>query len=163
MQIRDALEDDLPAILSIYNASITTTSTWSDVEQTLEERRAWFTERQAAGDAVLVADDGGVVGFAAYGPFRDNELWPGYRFTVELTVHVHHDRQGARIGEALMVELADRARTAGKHVMIAAVDSENTGALRFYRRLGYVETGRLPQTGRKFDRWLDLVFLQVVL
>jgi len=158
--VRDAAEADLPAILDIYNASIATTSTWADEPQTLDDRCRWFAERQRNGDAVLVADDGDVAGFTAYGPFRDNELWPGYRFTVELTIHVRHDRQGRGIGVELLRALERRAADAGMHAMIAAVDSENSGALRFYEREGYVEVGRLPETGWKFGRWLTLVLLQ---
>jgi phosphinothricin acetyltransferase len=46
------------------------------------------------------------------------------------------------------------------HAIIAAVDSENVGALRFYERSGFVEVGRLPEAGWKFERWLTLVLLQ---
>ena len=77
--VRAATEQDLPAITRLYNALIpTTTAAWTETLQTLDERRAWFAERQRLGDAVQVADlDGEVVGFAAYGEFRDNALWPG--------------------------------------------------------------------------------------
>ena len=44
--------------------------------------------------------------------------------------------------------------------MVGAIDAENTGSLRLHARLGFVETGRMPQVGRKFGRWLDLVFMQ---
>ena len=58
--------------------------------------------------------------------------------------------------EALMLS----ARDAGKHVMIAGVDSENTASLRFLERFGFKRAGHLREVGFKFDRFLDLVFLQ---
>jgi phosphinothricin acetyltransferase len=160
--VRAATEDDLPAITDLYNALIpTTTTAWTETLQTLDERIAWFAERQRRGHAVLVAEvDGEVVGFTAYGEFRDNVLWPGYRFTAELTMHVDGAHHGRGIGRALMDALLEAARAAGLHVLIAAVDGENTGALAFYRALDFVEVGRLPETGWKFGRWLDLVLLQ---
>lgn len=162
--MRDAVVDDLPAILDIYNASILTTTAWSDRAQTLEERAAWFDARCAAGDVVLVAADGDeVVGFAAYGPFRDNDLWPGYRFTVEHTVHVLASHHGRGLGRALLERLLERATDAGIHAVIAAVDAENAGSIAFHRALGFTEVGRLPEIGWKFDRWLDLVLMQRVL
>jgi phosphinothricin acetyltransferase len=156
------VEDDLPAVLGIYNASILTTTTWSEQPQTLPEREQWFADRRAQGDAVLVADDGGeIAGFAAYGEFRDNRLWPGYRLTVENTVHVLETHQRRGVGRALMTALIERAAQDGKHAMIAAVDSENDGSIAFHQSLGFVEVGRLPEIGWKFDRWLDLVLLQL--
>jgi phosphinothricin acetyltransferase len=162
--VRAATEADLGAILEIYNASILTTTTWSDRPQTIDERRAWFAARTAHGDAVYVADDDGmVVGFAAYGEFRNNALWPGYRFTVENTVHVLEGRHGAGIGRMLMREVIAHAGAAGMHAMIAAVASDNPGSLALHHALGFVEVGRLPEVGWKFERWLDLVLLQLTL
>jgi L-amino acid N-acyltransferase YncA len=164
--VREAVEDDLDAIVQIYNASILTTTTWADRPQTIAERRSWFHERRAHDDGVLVATEASesetenVVGFAAYGEFRDNTLWPGYRFTVENTVHVRDDRHGRGIGRLLMDALCSHAADRGKHVMVAAVDAENDGSVRFHEALGFVEVGRMPQIGWKFDRWLDLVLLQ---
>jgi len=163
--VRDATEADLPAIVDLYNALIpTTTIAWTDRLETLDERRTWFQARQAAGDAVLVAEDGSeVVGYCAWSGFRDNLHWPGYRQTVEHSIHVRGDHHGRGVGRALVTALLDRARAAGMHVVVAAVDAENTGSVRFHERLGFVEVGRLPEVGRKFGRWLDLVLLQQIL
>lgn len=168
-RIRDATAGDLPAIRDLYNALIpTTTIAWTEQLETMEEREAWFADRRAAGDVVLVAegadDDGGeVVGFCAWGEFRDTRHWPGYRYTVEQTVHVRGDHRGRGVGRALVTELLRRAAHAGLHVVVAAVDAENEGSIRFHERLGFVQVARMPEVGRKFDRWLDLVLLQRVL
>jgi L-amino acid N-acyltransferase YncA len=161
--IRGATDDDLVAVTSIYNASIATTTSWSEVQQTLDERREWFAERTANGEGVFVAaktNGGEVVGFAAYGEFRDNTLWPCYRFTAEHSVHVRDRWHGRGIGRLLMTALFAHAADHGIHMMVGAVDSENVGSIRFHEALGFVEVGRLPEVGRKFDRWLDLVLLQ---
>jgi phosphinothricin acetyltransferase len=107
---------------------------------------------------VLVARDAhGVVGFASFGEFR---AWPGYRFTVEHTVHVRADGRGRGIGSALMRALLTHTAVLGKHVMVAGVDADNAAAIGFHERLGFERAGRLREVGYKFDRWLDLVFLQ---
>lgn len=118
---------------------------------------------------MLVAEkmvDGGdmvVVGFAAYGDFRGAGRWPGYRFTVENTVHVAEQVWGAGAGRALMEALIATATEQGMHVMVAAIDSDNEVSIRFHEQLGFVVVGRMPEVGRKFDRWLDLVLMQLVL
>jgi phosphinothricin acetyltransferase len=93
MLIRDAVKEDLPALLAIYNDVIaTSTAVYVDQPTTLDERRAWWQGRVAAGYPVLVAEDeSGVIGFAPFGDFRPR---PGYRFTVEHSVYVRADCRG---------------------------------------------------------------------
>jgi phosphinothricin acetyltransferase len=159
MDIRDAGESDLPGLLAIYNDVIaTSTAIYSYLPVTLEDRTEWWRARVALGYPVLVAADGaGVLGFSTFGDFR---TWPGYRFTVEHSVHVRSDCRGRGIGKQLVAALFPRATALGKHVMIAGVDAANDASIRFHERLGFEKTGHLREVGHKFDRWLDLVFLQ---
>jgi L-amino acid N-acyltransferase len=73
---------------------------------------------------------------------------------------VRQDRWGTGVGRVLVDAIADRARAAGKRVVVAAVDGENDASIRFHERLGFVPVGRLPGVGFKHERWLDLVLLQ---
>jgi phosphinothricin acetyltransferase len=159
MDIHDAQPDDLAGVLTIYNDVIaTSTAIYSDRPVTLEDRRQWWQARVDLGYPVLVARDGsGVVGFASFGDFRS---WPGYRFTVEHSVHVRADCRGRGIGTALMGPLIERAAAIGKHVMIAGVDADNGRSIKFHEQLGFVRVAHLKEVGFKFDRWLDLVLLQ---
>ncbi|MNQ95519.1 N-acyltransferase YncA [compost metagenome] len=128
----------------------------------LANRRAWLAERTAAGFPVLVAlnAQGEVLGYASYGTWRSIE---GFRHTVEHSVYVRGDQRGQGLGPALMQALIERARQAGLHVMVAAIESGNAASIRLHERLGFVTTGQMPQVGRKFGRWLDLTFMQLML
>lgn len=163
--IRDASIADVPVILELINATIpSTTAAWTEELETLDTRLAWFAASQASGDIVLVAEvDVRVVGFCATGEFRDNTKWPGYRFTAELSIHVETGAQGGGVGRRLMDALVERADSKGLHVLVAAIDGENEGSLAFHRTCGFVEVGRMPETGWKHGRWLDLVLVQRVL
>jgi L-amino acid N-acyltransferase len=163
--VRDGTADDLPATLAIYNELIdTTTIAWTDRHQTLAERGAWFADQQRRGFPVLVADDDGeVVGVTAYGDFRDSIHWAGYRHTVELSIHVRGDRRQSGIGRLLMNALVERARNSDVHVMVAGIDADNIDSILFHQRMQFVEVARMPETGRKFGRWLDLVLMQRIL
>ena len=59
--------------------------------------------------------------------------------------------------------LIERARAAGKHAMVAGVEADNAGSIALHLALGFREVGRMPQVAEKFGRWLDLVFLQLML
>ncbi len=146
----------------------TTTVAWTEHPETLADRTAWFERQTADGYPVLVAQLGGegdddVVGFASYGSFRGAGKWPGYRLTVEHTIHVREPYWRSGIGRLLLTALVDRAVGAGLHVMIGAVDGANATSLAFHQRLGFTEVARLPEVGIKFGRWLDLVLVQRVL
>lgn len=163
--IRDAGRDDVPAITVIANALIaTTTYEWTERLHTEADRAAWLDHKRERGFPVLVAcdddADGAVVGFACYDEFRDVTRWPGYRPTVEHSIHVRRSHWGRGIGKALLDALVERARAAGHRVMVAAIDGTNVDSIRFHTRLGFVEVGRLPEVGEKFGRRLDLVLLQ---
>lgn len=159
MELRDAADQDLEGLVAIYNDVIaTSTAVYSSTPVTLADRRQWWQARVAAGYPVLVAaDPSGVIGFSTFGDFR---AWPGYRFTVEHTVHVRADRRAGGVGTRLLEALFPRAAALGKHMMIAAVDAANGPSIRFHERLGFRQAGCLREVGHKFGRWLDLVFLQ---
>ncbi|MEO6340051.1 MAG: N-acetyltransferase family protein, partial [Caulobacteraceae bacterium] len=111
-----------------------------------------------AGYPLLVAEwEGRVVGYASFGDFRP---FQGYRHTVENSVYVAPDAHRRGVGRVLMEALIHRARAMGKHVMVAGIEAENLASIRLHAAAGFVEVGRLPQVGRKFGRWLDLVFMQ---
>jgi L-amino acid N-acyltransferase YncA len=160
--ISEAKDQDVAFINAIYNDTVsTTTVAWTEAHETLSTRQAWLDEQRHLGNPVLVAHrDDRVVGFASYDDFRDSAKWPGYRFTVEHTIHIHRDSQGEGVGSALLDALISRAADAGKHVMIGAVDGDNAGSIRFHERHGFTVVGRLPEVGFKFGRWLDLVLMR---
>jgi phosphinothricin acetyltransferase len=159
MQIRDAVEEDFDQITEIYNEILmSSTAIYSDSPTTREERIAWWKGRLAQGYPVLVAStERHIAGFTSFGDFRP---WPGYRFTVEGTLHIHSDWRGKGIGTRLTKALLQRAEALGKHTMIAGVDAENVASLGFLDRFGFQRAGCLREVGYKFDRFLDLIFLQ---
>ena len=160
--IRDATEADIPGILAIWNPVIRDTAiTFTDLEKTPQAIAASLAEKRAAGHAFLILEAGGDIGgLATFGPFRSG---PGYRHTFEHTILLAPGARGCGQGRALMGALCDRARAAGGHSIFAGVSAENPAGLAFHARLGFVETARLPQVGRKFGRWMDLVLMQKML
>ncbi|WP_166924113.1 GNAT family N-acetyltransferase [Flavobacterium poyangense] len=160
--LRPATRNDLKEILDIVNYSIlNTTANYSYDVQTLEEQTKWFENKQTKNLPVIVADlDGKVVGFGSYGPFREKI---GYQYTIEHSVYVVDNVIGKGIGSKLLTEIIQLAKEQGYHVMIGAIDADNAGSIAFHERFGFVVTGTIREVGYKFDHWLDLVFMQLLL
>ncbi len=158
MILRDATSADAGAIAAIWNREIRDgVSTFNTVEKDLGKLKAAI-----ASDAVYVVAEEGteVVGFATFGPFRGG---PGYVHTMEHTIYLDEVARGKGVGRALMAALEVAAKGRGVHVLVAGVGGENSAGIAFHKAMGFVEVGRMPEVGRKFDRWMDLVLLQKLL
>lgn len=162
LTIRPAAPADIEAITTIYNqAGVGTTASYALEPVTLADRRAWYDARVAADEPVLVlVDEGEIVGYAAYGPFRS---LGGYVHTVEHSVYIAEGRRAAGGGRMLMSALIDYAIGHGVHVMVGVIDATNEASISFHERLGFAETGRLPEVGRKFGQWRNVVFMTRIL
>src|SRR5687768_2276805 len=159
--IRLATEQDLRAIDEIYNWYVPrSTCTYQEAIDPFESRVAWFG-RHGERHPVTVAElDGRVVGWGSLSEFRDRSA---YRFTCEDSVYVRHDHHGRGIGSALLADLIERARALGYHTIIAGADAEQATSIALHRKFGFGACAHFKQVGFKFDRWLDVVFLQLML
>lgn len=157
-----AVQSDLEEIRAIYNEVIrNTTAVYHYDERTPEWMDTWFEDKGLFGFPLLVAKTGGVVsGFATYGQFRP---WAGYLYSVEHSVHVHHQYRGRGIAKLLLQELISEARKDQKHCIVAGIDADNTVSINLHKKFGFTEAGHFKQVGYKFNRWLDLTFMQLLL
>jgi L-amino acid N-acyltransferase len=160
--IRPANANDLPTITEIYkDVILNTTSVYAYEPYTLQNRQAWFDDRTKSGFPVFVAEyNNQVIGFSTYGVFR---VSPAYLYSVENTIHVHPDFRGQGVGQLLMPPIIEGAKKQNMHMMVAGVDADNTGSIKFHEKFGFVKVAHFKGAGYKFNRWLDLVFLQLML
>src|SRR5262249_18534230 len=101
-----------------------------------------------------------IVGFGSLGSFRTRI---GYRFTVENTVYVRHDAHRSGVGRALLADLIARARAHGHRTIIAGISAEQAASVALHRAAGFTEVARIREVGFKFDQWLDVIFMQLML
>lgn len=154
MILRDAEASDAAGVAAIWNAAIRdSVATFTTAEKTNADLVARFASAPCFLVAVL---DDRVAGFALYDQFRGG---PGYAHSMELTIYTDPAHTGHGIGRALMDALEARARAGDVHSLWAGIGSENTGSIAFHNRLGYRHIATLPEVGRKFGRWMDLVLM----
>ena len=164
LTIRLATADDLPAINAIYNHYVPISTTTYDVEpMSLETRRKWFENRDAIHPVTVAHHEDAPSDIVGWGSLHTVRGKPGYRLTVENSVYVHPDRQREGIGTAILLDQIERARTLGLHAIIAGIDAEQLPSLALHYTHGFREVGRFGQIGYKFDRWLDVIFMELLL
>jgi L-amino acid N-acyltransferase YncA len=159
--VREAVREDIPQMLEIYNEVIlNTTAVYNYDPHTLEMRTEWFETKQQQGFPVFVAEENNIIlGFSSIGPFR---AWQAYKYTVENSVYVKADCRGKGIGKLLMPPLIVAAKRLGLHAIVAGIDATNDVSIALHKQFGFVEVAHFKEVGYKFDRWLDLKFLELI-
>ena len=159
--IRDATADDLCAINDIYNHYVlNSTCTYQEEPEPLESRRQWFQHHGERHPVTVAEIDGKVVGWGSLSPYH---LRSAYRHTVENSLYVHHRMHRRGIGALLLQDLIIRARGIRHRAIIAAIDAGQPVSLALHAKFGFVEVGHLRQVGFKCGRWLDVIYMELLL
>ncbi|MEI7619795.1 MAG: N-acetyltransferase family protein [Actinomycetota bacterium] len=161
ISIRLATLADAEAILEIYNHEVVhTVATFDLVARSLDEQRQWLSDRSGAFAAIVAISDNAVVGFGSLSPYKER---PAYRTSVEDSVYVHTGHQGRGIGKLLVTELLNIARVSGFHAVFARITASSTASRGLHSSCGFHLVGIEQEVGRKFNRWLDVALMQIVL
>jgi phosphinothricin acetyltransferase len=161
MLVRPAVAADAEAIRTIYNAEVVgSTATFDLVPRTVEEQAAWMADHDGAYPAVVAVDDGGrVVGFGCLSEYKPRAA---YATTVEDSVYVAAGARGSGVGRAVVTELVRLAGQHGFHSVIARIGGDNTASIALHEACGFEPVGIEREVGRKFNRWLDVAVLQLL-
>ncbi|MGA2498629.1 MAG: N-acetyltransferase family protein [Tepidisphaeraceae bacterium] len=159
--IRPAQTEDCEAINAIYNYYVIHSTTTYQIEpDTLGTRERWLAAHGPRHPVIVAECNGAVVGWGCLNQWRSREA---YDNTVENSVYVANGLHGQGIGSAILSELMRLARGIGHHTIVAVIDAEQAASIRLHAKHGFSEVGRLKQLGFKFNRWLDVVYMQLML
>jgi len=170
--IRLATVADAEEIRAIYNHEVLhTTATFDLVPRTLAEQQEWLQARSGAFAAIVAVDEppapgvadvrgGPVVGFGSLSPYKERAA---YRTSVEDSVYVRRDRPRQGIGRLLLTALLDVASSSGFHTVFARIEASGAASRALHARCGFDLVGVERETGRKFNKWLDVALMQRLL
>jgi L-amino acid N-acyltransferase len=154
--IRPATNDDVGAIVGIYNWAVNQTFATIDSEPlSTEEAAAWWEAHARRSRLVVAADDSGVIGWARLFPWKQRGI-----DVVEDLVYVDPVHHGRGIGRALLTELIKQAQGLGYRTIVATVATDNRSGLLLHEKLGFETVGTLRNAANKFDRWMDITLMQ---
>ncbi|MEE2875846.1 MAG: GNAT family N-acetyltransferase [Chloroflexota bacterium] len=156
--IRPVKRSDLDAINKIYNREIREgTATWHTEEWSAAERLDWFlshVESNTQPIFVCVQQDAmeeKILGFSYLTNYRGSR--GGFKYTRESTVYVDPEYQRMGIGTQLLIHSIEEARRLRLHVLIAWIDSTNSGSILLHESLNFEQIGVERETGYKFGEW----------
>lgn len=159
--VRLATPDDAEATRAIWNAEVLgSTYVFELVPRTLAAQRRWLADHAGAHPVLVAVDGDEVTGFASLSPYRSR---PAYATTVEDSVYVRADRRGQGVGRLLLAGVVDLARLHGFHAVMARVADNNETSVALHRSCGFELIGIEREVGRKFNRWLDVALMQLLL
>ena len=159
--IHAATPADLGAINDIYNHYVLHSAcTYQEEPEPLDGRRQWFQHHGAAHPVTVAESDGQVIGWGSLSPYHPRSA---YRRTVENSVYVHHQHHRRGIGSLLLADLIDRARAHGHRAIIAIIDADQPASVALHAKFRFEEVGHFKQVGFKFGRWLDVIYMELLL
>jgi L-amino acid N-acyltransferase len=161
LHIRDAQRSDLDAINDIYNHYVINSTCTAQTEpEPREGRDQWFAEHTGKYSVIVAESEGHVVGWGSLSKYhRRYAYWP----TVEDSIYVRYDMLHKGIGKALLEELILKARENGFHSIMGVISSEQLASIKLHESYGFKEVGHLREVELKFNRRLDVTFMQLML
>ncbi len=157
MQIRDAVEADLPAIVAIYNTTIPGREATADTAPvSVADRRPWFREHSAAHPLWVMEDEGVVVGWLSLQSFYGR---PAYDATVEISLYVLENRRRQGIGRELLRHALEKAPAIGVTTLLAFAFGHNAPSLALFESENFEPWGTLPGVALLDGAPRDLVIL----
>jgi L-amino acid N-acyltransferase len=159
--IRRAAESDAGAINIIYNHYVrNSTCTYQEDPDFLEDRRQWLRAHDDQHPVIVAETDGQIIGWGSLSTFHPRSA---YRHTVENSVYVHHEHHRRGVGSLLLKELIDRAREEKHRAIIAGIDADQAASVALHTKFGFEKVGHFKQVGFKFGRWLDVIYMELLL
>jgi L-amino acid N-acyltransferase YncA len=144
IQIRDAEDVDLAAIVRIYNDAVATRMSTAQLEPvTIEERKDWIKEHSPDRHPFWVAEvDGNVAAWLTIKPFIPRCAYSG---TAELSVYVDQKFRRRGLARTLLEEAIERADSLGITAMVGLIFAHNEPSLKLFAQLGFEKWGLLPE------------------
>ncbi|WP_425409496.1 N-acetyltransferase family protein [Hyphococcus sp.] len=162
--VRRGLIDDADGINGVYNPFIRDTAvTFETVELSLDDRRRWFEAREDdLRYPVVVAETGKgeICGFASASPFDQRA---GYATSVKTSVFVDPVCHGKGAGAALYTALFKALENSGVHRAYGLIAAPNPSSAALHKRFGFRHVATLDEVGRKFGRFINVMWFEKAL
>lgn len=162
---RLAVQQDLPAIVDIYNSTVVSREVTADTEPvSVASRQTWFDQHNPERRPLWVVEAAitancatqQIVGWLSYSDFYGR---PAYNGTAELSVYIHEAMRGQGLGRYLLSEAMKHAPAIGVHTLLGFVFAHNQPSLKLFEGFGFERWGHFPGVAKLDETERDLVIL----
>ena len=123
-RITEARQDDLSAIVDIYNSTIDSRLATADLSPaTVESRQSWLDAHGGNRPLYVLKNQEGKL--LAWGGFSDYYPREAYRITAEISIYVRHDMRGVGVGKILVRYMLEKAPSLSIKNIIAVIFGHN--------------------------------------
>ncbi len=154
--IRAFKDNDAPRLLEIFNYFVRNSFAAYGDKDAGPEVLEKFKNMKIVFLVLEVEEE--AVGFGLVQKYRPHDTM---RHTGMLTYFVLPEYTGKGLGSRLFNRLLEGARAKGVTNFVAHISSLNEQSLRFHKKQGFQECGRLKNMGIKFNRPFDIIWVQL--
>jgi phosphinothricin acetyltransferase len=159
LTIRPVTHGDAAAIAAIYAHYVRTSAVTFEVEppdrREIEGRISHILPHYPF---IGAERDGTLVGYAYAGKLYERAA---YRWTVEATVYVAHDRHRQGIGRELYRTLLAALGEQGFEAVVGKITLPNPASVSFHESFGFIRCGVFAKVGFKHGTWHDVGLYQL--
>lgn len=152
--IRECRLGDAQRICEIYNHFVIDTCATFELEPVTEDVMSKRIQATIRHYPWLVYEVDDIINGYAYATQWKSRA--GYKHSAESTVYVAPAFSGSGIGSALLRELLVRLKPIGVHSVLAGIALPNEPSVALHEKLGFEQVAHFRETGRKFNRWIDV-------
>lgn len=141
---RDALQEDLPRIVAIYNTTIASRMVTADTSPvSVASRQKWFDDHNPSKRPLWMVEDetGHILGWASFQSFYGR---PAYDATVEISIYIDEHYRGKGLGRQILQHCIDRAPAFGVHTLLGFIFAHNVPSISLFKKMGFQEWAHLP-------------------
>jgi len=155
---RLARQEDLAAIVAIYNSTVASREVTADTEPvSMESRQAWFDEHTPDKRPLWVVErDGDLLGWLSYSNFYGR---PAYAGTAELSVYIHEKARGQGLGRYFLEQAIAFAPSIKVHTLLGFVFGHNQPSLKLFEAFSFERWADMPRVATLDGIERDLVIL----
>ncbi|MEH7417556.1 N-acetyltransferase family protein [Neobacillus drentensis] len=156
--IRDAEINDLPKIVDIYNSTIPGRMVTADLEPvSVESRMQWFNEHSPDLRPLWAVEMNGEI--CAWVSFQSFYGRPAYNATAEVSIYIHQDFRGKKLGKSLIQRALDECPRLGIKTMLGFIFGHNEPSLRLFSSFGFEKWAHFPNVAELDGVERDLLIL----
>ena len=156
---RLAVQQDLPAIVAIYNSTVASREVTADTEPvTVASRQAWFDHHSPARRPLWVVQDeqAAILGWLSYSDFYGR---PAYAGTAEISIYVQEEARGKGVGRYLLQQAIAWAPSLAVHTLLGFIFGHNRASLGLFETFGFERWAHMPRVANLDGCERDLVIL----